>query len=132
MSKQEEFQFPELTPEAKAAWNAACIAGNVSLCFHGHISTRRFFAAFLREAMKQAFASAASQRDVPWNADQMLNALIEVRQAWHLLEKIANNLHSPPPPPPTLAQAREANLYTPAGRDVVRAFLATLGQGGQP
>jgi hypothetical protein len=132
MSKQEEFQFPELTPEAKAAWNAACIAGNVSLCFHGHISTRRFFAAFLREAMKQALASAVSQRDVPLNADQMLNALIEVRQAWDLLEKIANNLHSPPPPPPTLAQAREANLYTPAVRDVVCAFLATLGQGGQP
>jgi hypothetical protein len=82
MSKQEDFQFPELTPETKAAWNAACIAGNVSLCSYGHISTRRFFAAFLREAMKQALASAVSQRDVPWNADQMLNALIEVRQAW--------------------------------------------------
>jgi len=109
MSKQEEFQFPELTPEAKAAWNAACIAGNVSLCFHGHISTRRFFAAFLREAMKQAFASAASQRDVPWNADQMLNALIEVRQAWDLLEKIANNFYSPPPPA-ALAQSEPQGL----------------------
>jgi hypothetical protein len=48
------------------------------------------------------------------------------------LQAIANNLHSPPPPPPTLAQAREADLDTPAGRDVVRAFLATLGEGEQP
>jgi hypothetical protein len=44
---------------------------------------------------------------------------------------IADNLHSPPPPPPTLAQARAADLDTPAGRDVVRNFLATLGEGVQ-
>jgi hypothetical protein len=44
---------------------------------------------------------------------------------------IADSLHNPPPTPPTLAQAREADLDTPAGRDVVRHFLATLGEGGQ-
>jgi hypothetical protein len=38
---------------------------------------------------------------------------------------IPDNLHSPPPPPPTLARARAADLSTPAGRDAVRAFLAT-------
>jgi hypothetical protein len=42
------------------------------------------------------------------------------------------NLHSPPPPPPTLAQARAADLDMPAGKAVVRDFLATLGKGGQP
>ena len=51
---------------------------------------------------------------------------------WGHLEAIAANLHSPPPPPPTLAQAREADMNTPAGRDVVRDFLAALGEGGQP
>jgi hypothetical protein len=49
---------------------------------------------------------------------------------WDELQAIASNLHSPPPPP-TLTQAREADLDTPEGRDVVRAFLATLGEGGQ-
>lgn len=44
---------------------------------------------------------------------------------------ILQGVYSPPPPPPTLAQAREADLDTPAGRYVVRAFLATLGEGGQ-
>ncbi len=114
MSNHEE--FPQLTPEAKAAWNAACIAGNVSWCFYSHISTRRFFAAFLREAMKQAYDHYGFD-------DQIVG-----------LEAIANNLHSPPlpPPPPTLAQARGADLDTPEGKAVVRDFLAALGEGGQP
>ena len=112
MSKHEE--FPELTPEAKAAWNAACNASNVSFGSYNYISTRRFFAAFLREAMKQ---SKKGYGPSPWSR----------------LLAIADNLHSlPPPPPPTLAQAREADLDTPAGRDAVRVFLATLGEGGQP
>jgi hypothetical protein len=34
--------------------------------------------------------------------------------------------------PPTLAQARAADLSTPAGRDVVRDFLASLGEGEEP
>jgi hypothetical protein len=34
----------------------------------------------------------------------------------------------PPPSPPTLAQARESDMDTPAGRDVVRNFLASLGE----
>jgi hypothetical protein len=105
-------EFPELTPKAKAAWNAACIAGNLSLSGYGHMSTRRFFAAFLREAMKQARRGYGET-------------------LWDELNAIADNLHSPPPPP-TLAEAREADLDTPAGRDVVRDFLATLGEGLQP
>jgi hypothetical protein len=50
------------------------------------------------------------------------------------LRAIANNLHSPPPPapPPTLTQARAADMDTPEGKAVVRDFLATLGEGGQP
>jgi hypothetical protein len=51
---------------------------------------------------------------------------------WDELDDIANNLHSPPPPPPpppTLAEARQADMNTPAGRDVIRDFLATLGEG---
>ncbi len=114
MSQHEE--FPELTQEAKAAWDAACIAGNVSPSTYGLHSTRRFFAAFLREAMKQADKDYGK---LPWDR----------------LEAIADNLYSPlppPPPPPTLAQAREADLDTAAGKDVVRDFLAALGEGGQP
>ncbi|GDX73626.1 hypothetical protein LBMAG40_02830 [Cyanobium sp.] len=108
MSKHEE--FPELTPEAKAAWNAACIAGNVSLCSYSHISTRRFFAAFLREAMKQAHDHYGFDAQIV------------------VLKAIANNLHNPPLPP-SLAQARAADLDTPEGKAVVRDFLATLGEG---
>jgi hypothetical protein len=117
MSKHEE--FPELTPEAKE-----CLAVAYKVPFPWHEGykddwteqNRKGMAAFLRTAMTQALASAASQRDVPW---------------WDLLEKIADNLHSPPPPP-TLAEAREADLDTPEGRDAVRAFLATLREGGRP
>jgi hypothetical protein len=48
------------------------------------------------------------------------------------LLETADNLYSAPPPPPTLAQARAADLDTPAGKAVVHAFLATLGEGVQP
>ena len=131
----EHFEFPELTPEANkllAAAYKAAFPWHDGYNKNPSGSYRRGQAAFLREAMKQALASAVNQRDVPWNADQRLNALIEVRQAWDLLEKIADNFHSPPPPPPTLAQAQEADLDTPEGKAVVRDFLATLGEGGQP
>ncbi len=118
MSRQEE--FPELMPEAKAAWNAACIAGNVSLCSYSFISTRRFFAAFLREALGQAGVPSP----ITWSDGSIIGKLFA----------IANNLHSPPPPapPPTLAEARAADLDTPEGKAVVRDFLAMLGEGGQP
>ena len=117
MSKHEE--FPALTPEAKESLAAAY---KVGFMLHDNDFTernRKVQAAFLREAMEQAFASAFSKRGFVG--------------CWGLLGKIADNLHSPPPPPPpTLAQAREANLDTPEGRDAVRAFLATLGEGVQP
>jgi len=61
----------------------------------------------------------------PLSLQEVLPFLLQGME-WELLEGIANNLHSPPPPPPTLAQAREADLNTPAGRDMVRDFLATL------
>lgn len=105
MSKHEE--FPELTPEARAACDAACIAWQVGK-FNAYPADRRAFAAFLREAIKQARRR---------------------RSLFSELEEIADSLHSPPPP--TLAQARAADLNTPEGRDAVRAFLATLGE-GQP
>jgi len=41
------------------------------------------------------------------------------------------NIHNTPPPP-TLAEAREADLDTAEGKATVTAFLATLGEGGQP
>ena len=113
-------EFPDLTPEAQAAHDAAVSAiqnGDAAafLCARATISPndlRRALAAFQREAIRQA-----------------------KRTYWHYvrgeLEAIAASLHNPPPPP-TLAEAREADLSTPAGRDVVRDFLATLGEAGQP
>ena len=73
---------------------------------------RRHLAAFLREAIKQARKDSG-------------------KVYWDELEAIADNLHSPPPSP-TLAQAREADLDTPAGRDVVRDFLASIPETVQP
>jgi hypothetical protein len=104
-------EFPELTPEALAPFKAGCAAapfpaGPIGLHY------RRYLAAFLREAMKQAT-----------DHDQGL---------WDELQAIASNLHSPPPPPPTLAQAWEANLDTAEGKALVHAFLATLREGVQP
>ena len=106
-------EFPELTPEARAAHDAAISAirnGNATISC---ADLRRALAASLREAMKQAGKGYTET----W---------------WNDLDAIANNLHSLPPPPPTLDQAQAADMNTPAGRDVVRGFLATLGEGLQP
>jgi hypothetical protein len=112
-------EFPELTPEA----NKSLVAGyKAAFPWHnGHKddwteSNRKGQAAFLREVINQV------KRPVYGIAPGVLEQL----------RAIADNLHSPPQPPPTLAQAREADLDTPAGRFVVHAFLATLGEGGQP
>ncbi len=104
-------EFPALTPEAERALREA--DRHLDLSKPGW--HRRYLAAFLREAMKRAL-------DKPGLWDE----------SWDELKAIADNLHRPPPPPPTLVQARAADLGTPAGRDVVRDFLATLGEGGQP
>ena len=110
MSHQE---FPELTSETLQALRTAYIA---AFPWHDGYkedwteSNRKGQAAFLREVIEQA---TKNHRIV--NCKKLL--------------AIADNLHSPPPPPPTLAQARAADLDTPAGRDVVHAFLATLGEG---
>jgi len=77
-------EFPELTPEARAA----CEAGyKAAFPWHdGHKkewteSNRKSQAAFLREAMKRAL-----DNDKNWN------------ECWNELEAIAANLHSPPRP----------------------------------
>jgi hypothetical protein len=99
-------EFPELTNEANAAYLAAF--PDISDPLPVPVN-RRCFAAFLREAIEQATEN---------------HCIVNCRK----LRAIADNLHIPPPPPPTLAQARAADLDTPAGRDVVHAFLATLGE----
>ena len=109
--RSQHVEFPVLTLEALAAFKAGCAAAAFPAGPIG-LHDRRYLAAFLREAMKQAT-----------DHDQGL---------WDELQAIASNLHSLPPPPPTLAQAREADLATPAGRDVVRDFLKALGGGEQP
>ena len=118
MSKHEE--FPELTPEARAAYFAAIdaiqnsgftISPNENSGFSiSPNDFRRAIAACLREAIRQAGRS-------DWHL------------VWGKLEAIANNLHNPLP---TLAQARAADLTTPEGQATARAFLATLGEAGQP
>jgi len=112
VSKHEE--FPELTQQAQAAYRAGCRAGPFSPTPLTK-TDRRYLAAFLREALGQAGVSSA----FTWSDGSIIGKLFA----------IADNLHSPPPPPPTLAQARAADLSTPAGRDVVRDFLASLGEG---
>jgi hypothetical protein len=72
-------EFPELTPEALAAFEAGCAAA-VFPVGPTNLDDRRYLAAFLREAMKQA-------------VDTSLLSSLE-----HL-EAIANNLHSPPATP---------------------------------
>ena len=112
MSKHVE--FPHLTPEADRALREADRHLDVSKpAWH-----RRYLAAFLREALVQA--------EMP-----LTKRCSDGLQICKLFA-IADNLHSPPPPPPTLAEAREADLDTPAGKDLVRGFLATLGEGVQP
>ena len=110
MSTHEE--FPTMTPEARAAHDAAV---NAIQSMNTTISTydfRRALSAFQWEAMKQAM-----------NGDGFV--LVN-------LAHIAANLHSPPSPPPTLADAREAarQLAGPSA-EIVHAFLATLGEAGQ-
>jgi hypothetical protein len=110
MSKQ-HVEFPELTPEARAALARGYEAIGPCICIPTSGESHRcFIAAFLREAMKQAENGYPCDR-------------------WRSLEAVADNFHSPPPPPPTLAQAREADLDTPEGQATVGAFLATLGEG---
>jgi predicted transcriptional regulator len=70
--------FPNLTPEAKAAFDAALPGIDSSHFLFG----RRALSAFLREAMKQA--------NHAWLMGQHTNT-------WEELEAIANNLHNPPP-----------------------------------
>lgn len=114
MSRHEE--FPELRPEIEAAMRAAAGPTAAIIVTFGSRERRRY-AAFLREAMRQAST---------FNGHTM-----DLEGAWVRLMVFASNLHSPPPPPPTLAQVLKANLDTPKGKAVFRAFLATLGEGGQ-
>ncbi len=110
MSTQHE-EFPKLTQQAQAAYRAGCLAvpfSSTPLTY----TDRLYLAAFLREAIEQATEHGC---------------VLHVSG----LQAIADNLHSPqipPPLPPTLAQAREADLDTPAGKATVTAFLATLGE----
>jgi hypothetical protein len=104
-------EFPGLTPEAKAAFNAGCSAAHFPAGPIG-LHDRRYLAAFLREAIEQATENYC-----------IVNCT--------KLRAIADNLHSPPPPPPTLAEARAADLDSPAGKAVVRGFLASLSEGTQ-
>ena len=102
-------KFPLLTPETKAAFDRGFEANGLFVSTPSKFERVRF-AAFLREAMKQAECKPGG--------------------AWEALIRIADNLHSPPPPPPTLAQAREAaRQLGGANAEVVHAFLATLGEG---
>ena len=109
MSNQHQ-EFPELTREAQAAYNAAVNAAQQSDIISSTFDLRRALAAFLREAMNQYRLGYGTP-------------------LWNKLEAIAASLHTPQPPPPTLAEAREADLRTPEGQATARAFLATLGEG---
>jgi hypothetical protein len=110
----QHIEFPRLTQEARAAHDAALTAIQSTTATISHNDFRRALRAFLCEAMNQACEA------------YVFNAQIA------RLEAIADNLHNPPLPPPTLAQARTADLETQEGIETVRAFLAALGEGGQP
>jgi hypothetical protein len=112
MSRSNYEEFPELTPASIAVVSAGY--GVIKASTPVHLCDRRSYAALLREAMKQA----------RWDVDP--------GAAWASLHAIADNLHPLPPLPPTLAEAREADLYTLAGRDLVRDFLANLATETQP
>ena len=110
MSTQHQ-EFPDFTPETKAAFNAALKAITSTTATLSVADFRRALAASLLEAMRQSDPVALGGR-------------------WGHLEAIANNLHSPPPTPPTLAQAREAaRQLAGADAEIVHAFLASLGEG---
>jgi hypothetical protein len=117
VSTQHE-EFPELTQQTQAAYRAGCRAAGPVSPTPLTKTDRRYLAAFLLEALGQAGVYSA----ITWSDESIIGKL----------SAIANNLHSPPPPPPTLAQAREADMDTPAGRDVVRTFLASLGEREEP
>jgi len=114
MSRHEE--FPDLRPEIEAAMRAAAGPTAAIIVTFGSRERRRY-AAFLREAMRQAST---------FNGHTM-----DLEGAWVRLMVFASNLHSPPPPTPTLAEARGADLETPEGRDVVCELLASLEEGVQ-
>jgi hypothetical protein len=112
MSRHNHEKFPELTPASIAVVSAGY--GVTKASTPVQLYDRRSYAALLREAIKQA----------RWDVDP--------GAAWASLHAIADNLHPLPPPPPTLAEARKADLSTPAGRDLVREFLANLATETQP
>jgi hypothetical protein len=114
-------EFPKLTPEARAAFDAAIDAIRNDKATISCADLSRAFAAFLREVLKQA-----GLRSNPELGENSITAK---------LFAIANNLHNPPPPPPppppTLAEARAADLETQEGIEAVRDFPAFLGEGTQ-
>ena len=113
MSRHEE--FPELTPETLAALAAGNEANGLLVSSVGK-GDRVRFAAFLREAMRQAGLTTT--------------CIVQCDSTLGRLIAIADNLHSPPPPLPTLAQAREAARQLGGGNAaIVHAYLATLGEG---
>ena len=107
-------EFPTMTPGARAAYGAAIDAILSDEATFSPNDLRRALAAFQRRAMNQYRLSYGTP-------------------LWNELEAIAASLHNPPPPPPTLAEAREAarQLAGPSA-EIVHAFLATLGEAGQP
>ena len=100
-------EFPELTPEVKAAFLAACSFPTDLDQTPPTPFERKAFAAFLREVINQS----TDPNGILFASD---------------LQAIANSLHNPPP---TLAQALGADLDTYAGKHLVRVFLATLREG---
>ena len=102
-----------MTPGARAAYKAAIGAIRSDEATISPNDLRRALAAFQRRAMNQYRLGYGTP-------------------LWNELEAIAASLHNPPPPPPTLAEAREADLYTPEGRATVSDFLASMGEAGQP
>ena len=115
-------EFPELTEATRIVLKDALNASDrwffseafIASFEKNHLSRedRRFLAAFMRAAMKQA-------------GPPEISALMK----WDFLADMHRNLHSPPPTPPTLAQAREAaRQLGGANAEVVHAFLATLGE----
>ena len=89
MSRDNYEEFPELTPEALEALRRAEHCLDVSKPGWN----RRYLAAFLLEATKQAHHALRTGKNT---------------NIYESLQAIANNLHSPPPPPPTREQMEQA------------------------